>query len=107
MGDSNMQTSEELLREMGLEDPNFDSNLNEDDRQNPEVVVVESSDINLDKNAQCQNEKDRAEEKRANDLAERKRKHELANECERASRELAAERERKERMSIRLCSPQI
>jgi hypothetical protein len=75
---------------MGLDDPNFDGNLNE-------VIGIELADINLDEDTQRQNEKDCAEQKRANDLAERKRKRELAKERERANKELAAEREREEK----------
>ncbi len=57
---------------MGLEDPNCDGDLNEDHRQNPKVVDIESTEVSIDEDAQRQNEKERA--------AERKRKRELAKE---------------------------
>jgi hypothetical protein len=77
MGDSNMQTSAERLIEMGLEDPNFDGQLNE-------IVGGDLAEVTIDEDAQRQSEIDRA--------AERKRKRELAKERERREKEIEIER---------------
>ncbi len=92
-----MQNSEELHKEMGLKNPNFDGEFNDDATQRQETIEVDLADIDLGEDAQLQREKDRAEQKRANDVAERKHKRDLAKERERANKEIAIEREREEK----------
>ncbi len=76
-----MQTSEESLVEMGLEDPNFDGKLSE-------IVGGDLAEVTIDEDAQRQSE--------IHCAAEKKRQRTLAKEArERVRREKEIEIERK------------
>jgi hypothetical protein len=74
MGDANMQAYQESLKEMGLEDPNFDGKLNDDDAaQHQEVIEVELADINFDEDTQRQRERMRSRRAQARERSRRKK----------------------------------